>query len=137
MAEPEPPPHEQSDGRRGNSAPAGRRTPFNIAIVDDRLAQQAYQFLVDSVESTADAEANADYAREWCKTVLAAGIAFSDAKSADRREAEARASPEYASAVERSRDAVRQQLLLRLKRQNAQTAIEIWRTLQSNLRQVR
>lgn len=103
-------------------------------VITDEHVDRALEFLRTSADDAAIASANAAYLSEHLKTLRATlklkQIGVSNAVADDK----ALAHPEYLTALEGYKEAVRQDKFFRFKREAADALIRAWQTKCSNLR---
>ncbi len=102
-------------------------------ISDERLSA-SLNFLVTSADELAAARASLTAIETGMKGLKAKLMRESDGKSIADREADALCHPDYNVMVEGLVEATKIVERLRLKRENALTFIETWRTIQANHR---
>lgn len=98
------------------------------------LAQKAVQFLIDTAAEYGAARADAIKADDMLRVVKSLIMAQSLESSVSARETEAYGSKAYRDAIEAKFQAVKAAEVLRARRDGAIHTIEVWRSLNSNLR---
>jgi ribonuclease D len=105
-------------------------------VISEEQVDVALQFLREA-DKPAVARAQAEYLREWCKSVRAEIVTQNKGMSAAAALAIAEASQEYRDALEGWAEAMRVDYRNRFKREAAVALIEAWRTQCSNERSSR
>lgn len=105
-----------------------------MSVLNESSVESAILFLAQSATELADARATLVSLEEGRKSLKAQLMKQSEAKSNDMREADAYDHPDYRDLIAGLVEATRQSERLRLRRENALTLIEVWRTAQANNR---
>lgn len=107
-------------------------------MIDDKKLEQALDWLRDNAPKAAKARAERVYLEEWIGSLRAqlAAKAIESGKSAAAAEIEAKASPDYQTALKGYREAVEADELMRWHRTRADAVIEVWRSQQANARAI-
>ena len=105
--------------------------------VTETHVQKALDYLRDSAQEAAEARAERVYCEEYRKSLKSILMQKSDEKNANAQERDAYAHPEYLKHLERYRDAVIADELMRARRVAAEMKIEVWRTEQANYRSMK
>lgn len=103
-------------------------------MITDSQVEQALDYLRDSAKPAAVARAQARTLEKYLGVVEAQQKALASGRSNAAAQDEARASPEYRSALEGWKEAVRQESEYTMLREAAAARIEAWRTMCSNAR---
>lgn len=103
-------------------------------LVTDAECYEAMQFLDESAHRIGVMQADTEYSEYMIGAAEAVSGLYSDERSAERRKWEARASPSYLKRLEDWRDAKREFLALKARREAANLKIEVWRTIHADKR---
>lgn len=111
------------------------RPPFQISgPITQQRAEKATEWMVDNAVRIAEAKAHRDRCENRLRVVKALGMKASGEKSAAAQEREAYASDHYQQAVDELFDRTKDHEELIAKRDAARAVIEVWRSINSNLR---
>ncbi len=100
-------------------------------------AEKAVQWLIENAQAIADARSERWKAEEMLKPTKALLMAEHADKPVNAQEREALSSPRYQQAIERAAEAVRADELNRALVKAAEMKVEVWRSMQANLRATR
>ena len=106
-------------------------------IVSNNDLQKALDYLRDSAEDMGRAKARAVRAGHMMKHIEALAFKASDATSNDKRQADARTSEAYVSAIDEDAIAAGELEKLKAYREAAALKIEAWRSEQANYRSMK
>lgn len=102
-------------------------------MIDEARATQAGQWIYDNVNAIADAKSERVKREEYLK-VVRSEIELGTQGTMAHKEATALASPEYKKAIDNYSDAVRKETHFQIKMKAAETTIELYRSINANLR---
>jgi hypothetical protein len=106
-----------------------------VARIDEESVERAVHYLAESAEEYARAKGRRVWLTEARKSLKAKLMLEADTSmSIPMREAYAYDALEYREHLEKLQDAIATEELLRAYRVAAEARIEVWRTLQANLR---
>jgi hypothetical protein len=103
-------------------------------LVTEEECYEAMVYLDQTAAEFGALQAEAKYREYMVGAAEAVGALYSDEKSADRRKYEARTSQAYLKRLEELREAERDYLTLRAKRDAAHVKIEVYRTTRADKR---
>lgn len=102
-------------------------------MIDEARATAAGQWIYDNCEKIADAKSERVKREEYLK-VIRSEIQLNTQGTVAHKEATALASPEYKKAIDNYSDAVRKETHFQIKMKAAETTIELYRSINANLR---
>lgn len=102
-------------------------------MIDEARATSAGQWIYDNVDNIANAKSDRVKKEEFLK-VVRSEIQLLTEGTVAHKEATALASPEYKKAVENYSQAVRLETHFQIKMKAAETTIELYRSINANLR---
>jgi len=103
-------------------------------VITDEQVEQALEYLRDSAKPAAVARAQAKVLEKYLAVTEAEQKSVLGGKSNAAAQDMARSSPEYKTALEGWKEAVRQDAEYQMRREAAAARIEAWRTMCSNAR---
>lgn len=113
-----------------------RQSKRSRLIADDDL-DKALSWLRDNAKAIGQAKRRAVSAGHMVKHVEAIEFKISDAKSAEARKADARASDRFVEAINEDAEAAGEYETMRALRESAALKIESWRSEQANFRSMK
>lgn len=113
-------------------------TDFTIdGPITQSRAEKATEWMVHNAQKLGEAKAHRDYCENMLRVTKSLVMKNSNEKSAAAQEREAYASDQYLEAIRKVYDATVAHETLLAKRMAAQAVIEVWRSLNSNLKGAR
>jgi hypothetical protein len=103
-------------------------------MIDQKRAEAAVQFLVDSAADLGAAKASVIRGEAMLRHIKALAMKASDERSAAAQEREAYASKEYSAAIDGLFEATKQAETMKAKREAAIATIDLWRSINTNQR---
>lgn len=106
-------------------------------MINEEELNKAMQWLVSSADKAAQANANRQYLDAFSKTIKAEIMSEHISEPVNAQERNAYADPRYKTHLEGLKAAIYEDERYRWLAKTAHAKIEVWRTMQANLRQVR
>jgi hypothetical protein len=103
-------------------------------LVTDAECYAAMQFLDQTAHEIGAMQADAEHSEYMIGAAEAVSALYSDERSVEKRKWEARSSPSYLKRLEEWRDAKREFLALKARREAAGLKVEVWRTIHADKR---
>lgn len=103
-------------------------------MIDTDRAEKAIEFLIETDNEAAELKSMVEYLKEGLKVIIAKHISLNDGPGIGQREAEAKASPEYAGALHNLQRVQQQFEALKNRRFTADQVIQVYRTQSANYR---